>query len=77
MRVTNLRDEVLHQVSRAPVDSANTIVFEDLNIPGMLQNRNFAKHAHDVSWGGLMQFTRGTAESAGKSVVFVDPRNTS
>lgn len=76
-RVTNLRDEFLHQVSRKLVDSADVIIFEDLNISGMLHNHRLAKHIQDVSWGKLIQFTQSKAERAGKSVVFVDPRNTS
>jgi putative transposase len=75
--VTNLRDEFLHQVSRKLVDSADVIVFEDLNISGMLKNHSLAKHIQDVSWGKLILFTQSKAERAGKSVVFVDPRNTS
>ncbi len=76
-RVTNLRDEFLHQVSRKLVDSADIIVFEDLNIKNMLQNHCLAKHIQDVSWGKLIRFTQSKAERAGKCVVFVDPRNTS
>jgi len=76
-RVTNLRDEFLHQVSRKLVDSADVIVFENLNISEMFKNHSLAKHIQDVSWGKLIQFTQSKAERAGKSVVFVDPRNTS
>ena len=76
-RVTNLRDEFLHQASRKIVDSADVIIFEDLNITGMLKNHNLAKHIQDVSWGKLIRFTQSKAERAGKSVVFVNPRNTS
>jgi putative transposase len=76
-RVTNLRDEFLHQVSRKLVDSADLIVFEALNIQGMLKNHCLAKHIQDVSWGKLIRFTQSKAERAGKSVVLVDPRGTS
>ena len=76
-RVTNLRDEFQHQVSRRLVNSADLIVFEDLNISGMLKNHHLAKHIQDVSWGKLIRFTESKAERAGKSVVLVDPRNTS
>ena len=69
--------EFLNQVSRKLVDSADIIVFEDLNISGMLKNHCLSKHIQDVSWGKLIQFTLSKAERAGKSVVFVDPRNTS
>ena len=76
-RVTNLRDEFSHQVSRKLVDSADVIVFEDLNIPGMLKNHHLAKHISDVAWGKLVRYTQSKAARAGKSVVLVDPRNTS
>jgi putative transposase len=76
-RVTDLRDEFCHQVSRKLVDSADLIVFEDLNISGLLKNHNLAKHISDVSWGKLVRFTQSKAERAGKSVVLVDSRNTS
>lgn len=76
-KVTNLREEFLHQVSRKLVDSADLIVFEDLNINGMLKNHCLAKHIQDVSWGKLIRFTQSKAERAGKCVVLVDPRDTS
>ena len=76
-RVTNLRDEFCHQVSRKLVDSADLIVFEDLQIQNMLKNHHLAKHVSDVSWGKLIQFTASKAARAGKTVELVDPRNTS
>jgi putative transposase len=76
-RVTNLRDEFCHQVSRKLVDSADLVVFEDLQIPNMLKNHHLAKHISDVSWGKLIRFTQSKAERAGKSVELVDPRYTS
>jgi putative transposase len=76
-RVTHLRDEFLHQVSRKLVDSADIIVFEDLSIENMLKNHHLAKHIQDVSWGKLIHFTLSKAERAGISVVFVDPKGTS
>ncbi|NYT01352.1 MAG: IS200/IS605 family element transposase accessory protein TnpB [Methanosarcinales archaeon] len=76
-RVTNLRDEFLHQVSRKLVDSADLIVFEDLNIQGMLKNHHLAKHIQDHAWGKLIQFTQSKAEKAGKIVELVDARYTS
>jgi len=76
-RVTNLREEFCHQVSRKLVDSSDLIVFENLNIAGMMKNHHLAKHIQDVSWGKLIQYTQSKAERAGKSVVLVDPRYTS
>lgn len=45
-RVTSLKDEFLHQVSRKLVDSADIIVFEDLNIQNMLKNHHLAKASY-------------------------------
>jgi len=76
-RIQNLRDEFLHQVSRKLVDSADIIVFEDLNINGMLKNHHLAKHIQDHAWGKLIQFTQSKAAKAGKVVELVDARYTS
>ena len=76
-RIQNLRDEILHQVSRRLVDSADIIVFENLNINGMLKNHHLAKHIQDHAWGKLIQFTKSKAAKAGKVVELVDARYTS
>lgn len=75
--VQNHRDEFLHQVSRKIVDSADLIVFENLNISGMLKNHHLAKHIQDHSWGKLIQFTQSKAAKAGKVIELVDARYTS
>ena len=76
-RIENLRDEFLHQVSRQLVDSADLIVFENLNIKGMLKNHHLAKHIQDHAWGKLIQFTGSKAAKAGKIVELVEARYTS
>jgi len=76
-RIQYLRDEFLHQVSRKLVDSADLIVFENLNIQGMLKNHHLAKHIQDHAWGKLIQFTQRKAAKAGKIVELVDARYTS
>lgn len=75
--VQNLRDNFLHLVSRELVDNFDIIVFENLNINGMLKNHKLAKHIQDHSWGKLIQFTQGKAAKAGKSVELVDAAYTS
>jgi putative transposase len=76
-KIQDHRDEFLHQVSRKLVDSADLIVFENLNIQGMLKNHHLAKHIQDHAWGKLIQFTQSKAEKAGKIVELVDARYTS
>lgn len=77
LKIQNHRDEFLHQVSRMIVDSADLIVFENLNISGMLKNHHLAKHIQDHAWGKLIQFTQSKAAKAGKVVELVDARYTS
>jgi putative transposase len=76
-RAKNLRDEYLHQVSRKLVDSTDLIVFENLNIKGMVKNHHLAKHIQDHAWGKLIQFTTSKAAKAGKLAELVDARYTS
>ena len=76
-KIQNHRNEFLHQVSRKIVDSADLIVFENLNISGMLKNHHLAKHIQDHAWGKLIQFTQSKAAKAGKVVELVDARYTS
>ncbi|MHB8119218.1 MAG: RNA-guided endonuclease InsQ/TnpB family protein [Methanothrix sp.] len=76
-KIQNYRDEFLHQVSKKLVDSADLIVFENLNISGLLKNHNLAKHIQDHAWGKLIQFTQSKAAKAGKVVELVDARYTS
>jgi putative transposase len=59
------------------VDSADIVIFENLNINGMLKNHHLAKHIQDHSWGKLIQFTQSKAAKAGKMVELVDARYTS
>ena len=76
-KIQNHRDEFLHQVSRKIADSADLIVFENLNIQGMLKNHHLAKHIQDHAWGKLIQFTQSKAAKAGKVVELVNARYTS
>ena len=75
--VQHHRDEFLHQLSKMLVDSADLIVFENLNISCMLKNHHLAKHIQDHAWGKLIQFTQSKAAKAGKVVELVDARYTS
>lgn len=78
-RITNKRTDFAHQLSRKIVNAYQLIAFEKLNIKGMRENgfRGIRKSIGDVAWNQFMQFTAYKAEEAGRSVVFVDPRNTS
>ncbi len=76
-QIENHRNEFLHQVSRKLVVSADLIIFENLNINGMIKNKHLAKHIADHAWGKLIQFTQSKAAKADKIVELVEARYTS
>ena len=78
-RQTNRRNNFAHQESRKLVNRYGLIVFEDLDIKGMQAkgNRAINRGIADVAWNQLVTFTGSKAEEAGRSVIRVDPRNTS
>jgi putative transposase len=76
-RIANKRRNFAHQESRKLVNRFALIVFENLNIRGMLKNHCLAKSIADAAWSQLVNFTTYKAECAGRRVVQVNPRNTS
>jgi putative transposase len=74
-KVERQRIDFLHNLSHrlARCD----VVFEKLNVSGMLKNHRLAKSIADASWGRLVNLTVYKAEDAGGRVVLVDPRYSS
>lgn len=68
----------LHELSAKIVrDHSANLAVEDLRIPNMVRNRRLARRIHEQQWGHLVRMLGYKAESAGGSVVLVDPRFTS
>ncbi|MDR6227223.1 IS605 OrfB family transposase [Desmospora profundinema] len=63
-RVANQRKDLAHQISRSLVDRYDLIVFEKLNVKGMVKNRPLAKKITDAAWRQLIDFTTYKAEWA-------------
>jgi putative transposase len=76
-RIGNRRDNFAHQESRKLVDGYGILCFEDLNIKGMLEEREYSKSISDAAWRKLVQFSVYKAVEAGRRVVLVDPKGTS
>jgi putative transposase len=76
-RIANKRREFAHQESRKLVNRFGVIVFEKLNLRGMLKNHCLAKSIADAAWSQLATLTSYKAENAGRRAVQVNPRNTS
>lgn len=77
-RATNRRSNFAHQTSRQLVNSYQLIVFEDLDIHAMQANGNVVinRGIADVAWGQFVQATLYKAESAGRTILCVNPRGT-
>jgi putative transposase len=75
-RIERQRTDFLHKLSRALVDRADLLVFEDLQIQNIVKNRHLSKSINDASWNKLIQFSSYKASSAGKRVELIDPRGT-
>ena len=77
-RINNRRADFSHQESRKLVDIYQVLVFEDLDIADMQAtgNKTINKGIADVAWHQFVQNTVAKAEEAGRTVVQVDPRNT-
>jgi len=46
-KISNLRSDTLHKLSRTLVNRCKTIIIKDLNVVGMSKNHNLAKHILD------------------------------
>lgn len=75
-KIVNQRRNFSHHVSRILVDNFDLVVFEKLNIQNMMHNHHYAKSIADASWYQAQMFTSYKAEWAGKTVDFVDSKNT-
>jgi len=76
-RIKNHRDNFCHQTANRLVHRYDFMAVEDLNVKNMLEQKKYSKSISDASWAQLLNRLSYKAEEAGKTVVAVDPRNTS
>ena len=76
-KVRRQRDDFAHKVSDKLTKEYGTIVFEDLNVRGMVKNHSLASAIMDTCWGKIRQFTVYKAERRGGRVILVNPAGTS
>ncbi len=70
-KISNIRQDFLHKLSRKLVDENQVIVAENLWIKGLARTR-LAKSIHDAGFGMLLNFTSYKLEREGGSFVQVD-----
>jgi len=76
-RIRFRREDFAHQISRRLIDTFQILAFEDLEPQQMGRSRGMRKSIADAAWTQLIQYTSNKAEEAGRTVVLVNPRNTS
>jgi putative transposase len=76
-RIANRRDDFAHKQSRKLIERYQVIAFEELEPQQMGRNRGMRKSIRDVAWSQLIEYTCAKAEEAGRTVVLINPRNTS
>lgn len=62
----NIRENFYHQVSRYLVNKYDIITIEDLNISGMVKNRNLSQKIANASWNRLSVFLEYKAKNENK-----------
>lgn len=67
-KIANQRKDFLHKTSTAIIKQFDTICLEDINVKGLLQNRNLSKAISDVSWSEFTRMLEYKAEWYGKNI---------
>jgi putative transposase len=78
-RINNQRNDFLHKLSRYYVNNYDIICVEDLDVKGLKEkghNKCTHRNIHDASWSKFIFMLSYKAESAGRKLIKVDPRNT-
>ena len=78
-RINCQRDDFLHKLSRMYVNSFDIICVEDLDVKGLKEkghNNGMHRSIHDASWSKFIFMLSYKAQSAGRKLIKVDPRNT-
>lgn len=65
-KIANIRKDHNHKLSKMIIDNNSIVIFEDLNIQGMVRNKKLSKAILDKSWGQLKSFCKYKAENQGK-----------
>ena len=74
-RLKNIRGDFLHKLSHKLVHAHSLIALEDLASQEMAERR-FGKSINDAGWSEFIGMLSYKAESAGSTVMLVDPENT-
>jgi putative transposase len=76
-KIKNVRREFHHKTANEIIRQYGFIAMESLSINAMLRNRRLARSISDVAWASFQNILSYKAESAGATVIGVDPKSTS
>jgi putative transposase len=71
-RISNVRQDFLHKLSRKLTNESKVIVVENLGVKGMVRNHKLAQAISDVGWGMFVNFLSYKLEREGKHLVEID-----
>lgn len=71
-KVTNQRNNYLHQVSSQLINDNQVIVLEDLAVKNMVKNHKLAQAISDVSWGTLVSMLKYKAAWHNRQIIQID-----
>jgi putative transposase len=77
LKVSRQRKEYCKRLAYSVIQSNDLVAYEDLNIKGLVKNRNLAKSISDVGWYIFRQWLEYFGHKYGKVTVAVPPHNTS
>jgi len=76
-KTRNQRLDFQHKLANELIQNHDLIAVEDLTIKNMVRNHHLAKSISDAGWGQFLNILSAKAEYAGRTVVKVDPKQTS
>jgi putative transposase len=71
-KLTNQKENYLHQVSNQLLNENQVIVMEDLNVSGMLKNHKLAKSIQELSLSRFRQILEYKARWYGRDIIQID-----
>ena len=71
-KISRVREDFLHKLSRKTVNENQVIVVEDLAVKNMVKNHNLAQAISDAGWGMFCTMLKYKAEEEGKIYLEVD-----
>jgi putative transposase len=78
-RIHNQKSDFLHKLSRSYVNNYDIICVEDLDVKDLKEkgrNKGMHRNINDASWSKFIFMLSYKAESAGRKLIKIDPRNT-